>query len=67
MVAPDSTQESWPKNVKVGTGAESVVLFNDVPTWYEFWRQLNGFPPNYYKGNPNIAQKQKKYLDREKN
>ncbi|MEY5042647.1 MAG: hypothetical protein RLZZ414_2211 [Bacteroidota bacterium] len=52
MVAPDPNDEQWPKNVKVGTGAESVVLFNDVPTWYEFWRQLNGFPPNYYKGNP---------------
>jgi adhesin transport system membrane fusion protein len=52
MVAPVANEEKWPKNIKVGTGAESIVLFNEVPTWYEFWRQLNGFPPNYYKGNP---------------
>ena len=29
MVAPDPNDEHWPKNVKVGTGAESVVLFNE--------------------------------------
>ncbi|MCE2708888.1 MAG: HlyD family secretion protein [Algoriphagus sp.] len=23
-------------------------LFNDVPVWYELWRQLNGFPADYY-------------------
>jgi hypothetical protein len=21
-----------------------------VPVWYEVWRQLNGFPPDYYTG-----------------
>lgn len=61
MVAPDPKNKNWPKNIKVGTGAESIVLFNDVPTWYEFWRQLNGFPPNYYKGNPDVQKKQTKY------
>jgi len=20
-----------------------------VPIWYELWRQINGFPPDYYK------------------
>jgi len=23
---------------------------NDVPVWYEIWRQINGFPPEYYTG-----------------
>ena len=22
---------------------------DDVPIWFELWRQLNGFPPNYYQ------------------
>jgi hypothetical protein len=24
-------------------------MLNDVPLWYEFWRQLNGFPPDFYE------------------
>ena len=22
-------------------------MLDDVPVWYELWRQINGFPPNY--------------------
>jgi hypothetical protein len=22
-------------------------MLNNVPIWYELWRQLNGFPPDY--------------------
>jgi hypothetical protein len=24
-------------------------MLNDVPVWYEIWRQLNGFPPSLYE------------------
>jgi hypothetical protein len=24
-------------------------LLHTVPIWFEVWRTLNGFPPNYYK------------------
>jgi hypothetical protein len=33
----------------VGGGAYSMLLLNDVPIWYELWRNVNGFPPDYYK------------------
>ena len=23
-------------------------MLGNVPVWYELWRQLNGFPPEYY-------------------
>jgi len=49
LVAPDSGEQPWPKPLRVGTGAEGLVLLNDVPLWYEFWRQINGFPPEYYE------------------
>ena len=48
LVAPDNNTEPWPKNVRVGSGARTIALLNDVPIWYELWRQLNGFPPDYY-------------------
>ncbi len=49
LIAPDKEEEKWPKNVRVGSGALTIALLEDVPIWYEIWRQLNGFPPNYYK------------------
>ncbi|MEP0264372.1 biotin/lipoyl-binding protein [Dokdonia sp.] len=48
LIAPDATQEAWPKSMRVGSGAYTIALLEDVPIWYELWRQLNGFPPNYY-------------------
>jgi hypothetical protein len=36
------------KGLRVGTGADGRIILNDVPLWYEVWRQLNGFPPDYY-------------------
>jgi membrane fusion protein, adhesin transport system len=49
LVAPDSTERTWPAPLRVGSGARGFALLNDVPIWYELWRQLNGFPPNFYK------------------
>ncbi|AEE18573.1 multidrug resistance efflux pump [Dokdonia sp. Hel_I_63] len=48
LIAPDKEAEDWPKNVRVGSGAQTIALLQDVPIWYELWRQLNGFPPDYY-------------------
>jgi multidrug resistance efflux pump len=48
LVVPDTTDLSWPKNIRVGTGAEGIALLNDVPIWYELWRRFNGFPPDFY-------------------
>ncbi|MFT5751028.1 MAG: adhesin transport system membrane fusion protein, partial [Dokdonia sp.] len=48
LIAPDEDAEEWPENIRVGSGARTIALLEDVPIWYEIWRQLNGFPPNYY-------------------
>jgi len=48
LVAKDRTDLPWPKQLRVGSGAEAMALLNDVPVWYELWRNLNGFPPEYY-------------------
>lgn len=50
LVAPDKRDRSWPKALRVGGGAKSMVLLNDVLVGYELWRKINGFPPNFYKG-----------------
>lgn len=48
LIAPDKNMGKWPENVRVGSGAYTISLLDDVPIWYEIWRKLNGFPPNYY-------------------
>jgi adhesin transport system membrane fusion protein len=49
LVAPDRKEGKWPEALRVGGGAYSMLLLNDVPIWYELWRNVNGFPPDYYK------------------
>lgn len=51
IVAEDKTQKRWPPNMKIGTGASGIAILNDVPIWYEIWRNINGFPPDYYQIN----------------
>lgn len=48
MVAPDEKDKAWPKELRVGSGANGMALLKEVPIWYEIWRKLNGFPPDYY-------------------
>ncbi|MDX1907298.1 MAG: HlyD family efflux transporter periplasmic adaptor subunit [Bacteroidia bacterium] len=48
LIQPDPADEPWPNLLRIGSGANGFALLNDVPLWYEVWRQLNGFPPNYY-------------------
>lgn len=48
LVKPDRNDKEWPPLVRVGTGAKGFILLQDVPIWFELWRQLNGFPPNFY-------------------
>ena len=49
LIAPDPNEAPWPKQIRVGSGAETIALLNTVPVWFEIWRTLNGFPPDYYK------------------
>jgi len=48
LVVPDSSDIKWPDQLRTGTGAQGFALLKDVPIWYEIWRQLNGFPPEFY-------------------
>ena len=51
--------EDWPTNARPGTTVHATLLLNDVPLWYELWRQFNGFPANGpgEKSNANTASK----------
>lgn len=51
LVAPDNQEKRWPEQLRVGTGARGIALLKRVPVWYELWRRLNGFPPDYYTPN----------------
>jgi multidrug efflux pump subunit AcrA (membrane-fusion protein) len=48
IVVPDADELPWPNDLRWGSGSDGILLFKDVPLWYELWRQLNGFPPDYY-------------------
>lgn len=48
LIAQDPKDAPWPKQLSVGAGAQTLALLENVPIWYELWRKLNGFPPNYY-------------------
>jgi len=54
MVQPDPDEEEWPDALRVGAGTHNMLLLNDVPVWYELWRQINGFPPDYYTGTSHL-------------
>lgn len=49
LIAPDPEEAPWPKQISMGSGAKTLALLNNVPVWFEIWRTLNGFPPNYYQ------------------
>lgn len=48
LVAEDKDDRPWPKQLRVGGGAKGLALLKTVPIWYELWRQINGFPPDFY-------------------
>lgn len=49
LVQEDPNDHPWPQALRYGGGANAMILLDDVPIWYELWRKINGFPPNYYK------------------
>lgn len=48
LVTPKATKadQPWPKQLRVGSRVYGWVMLDNVPIWYELWRQLNGFPPS---------------------
>lgn len=50
LIKPDrqgNENEIWPTQLRIGSGVNGFVMLKDVPIWWEIWRQLNGFPPDY--------------------
>lgn len=66
LVAEDKEDEhDWPDGLRVGSGADGMALLKNVSIWYELWRNMNGFPPDYYQTEPShntskIKSKEKK-------
>ena len=44
-------------NYGFGGAASGIALLKDVPVWYELWRNINGFPPDYYQPSKDAAAK----------
>lgn len=52
LVGPAEDEENWPDALRLGAGAKAMALLKDVPLGYELWRQINGFPPDFYQRTP---------------
>ncbi len=48
LIGEDPKGRRWPPTLTLGTGAQGIALLKDVSIWYELWRNINGFPPDYY-------------------
>lgn len=66
LVVPDKNDDPWPKQIRNGSGTQGWVMLDDVPVWYEIWRQLNGFPPSLYEEplDMNAATQESKTADK---
>ncbi len=54
LVVPVKGDKAWPNTLKLGVGAQGFAMLKDVGVWYELWRQINGFPPDYYSRSTEI-------------
>jgi membrane fusion protein, adhesin transport system len=55
LVEPDKNDHNWPKALRVGAGTKNMLLLKDVAIGYELWRQINGFPPEFYNSLSEIT------------
>jgi multidrug resistance efflux pump len=63
LIVPDPSDEPWPKQIQMGSGTYCWAMLNNVPVWYEIWRQFNGFPPDFPEGAQTETEKRgQKYL-----
>ena len=58
LITEDAGEKPWPRMLRMGGGAKGIALLKDVTVWYELWRQINGFPPDFYQ--PKTGEKEKK-------
>ncbi len=53
LVKSNQPDQPFPEILRLGTGVQGIALLTDVPVWYEIWRQLNGFPADFYEDDNN--------------
>jgi hypothetical protein len=58
LVVPVEKEKKWPASLKLGAGVQGFALLKNVSIWYELWRQINGFPPEFYQ--PSTAKEKTK-------
>jgi len=49
LVTEDKKDEPWPPQLRMGSGVYGWAMLDEVPVWFELWRQFNGFPPSLNK------------------
>lgn len=59
LLSPDPDDHPWPEDIRVGSGVTTLALLEDVPIWFEVWRKLNGFPPNFYQPTNKVTTNKK--------
>jgi multidrug resistance efflux pump len=57
LISEMDNAKPWPIQLKIGSGVQSIALLKDVPIYYELWRNINGFPPDFYKLEPDTKPK----------
>jgi hypothetical protein len=60
LVKENKKDKPWPKQLRLGAGAQAIALLKDVPVWYELWRNINGFPPDFYQSKNDDSKKKSK-------
>ncbi|MEL6968728.1 MAG: biotin/lipoyl-binding protein [Bacteroidota bacterium] len=60
LVGPNDDDREWPEALRPGSGVQGIALLGHVRVWYELWRQLNGFPPDYYGVEDAMKEEEKK-------
>ena len=46
LVKPDSVDETWPRQLRLGSGVLGWAMLDEVRVGFEIWRRINGFPPS---------------------
>jgi multidrug resistance efflux pump len=58
-VLAKNTGEKWPEAIQIGSGVKGFALLKNVPLFYELWRTINGFPPEFYLEDASIKKEKK--------